>query len=110
MLSAANTSGGRVPRVPFLTCSPRDGGSCNSSLRTEQTTATLRCGEENSSARIFIRNSSPGFANDFNCCAPEQSAIRNPQSATRPPLHPFDHCHAVRLQVFFQTGADDLRG
>src|ERR1035441_1112952 len=83
------------------------------------TTATLRCGEENSRARIFISNAPFRFTAHFN---PDQakgvSGTGNSMETLgfglrtldfpKPPFGPFDHGHPRRLQIFLEAGGQDL--
>src|SRR5262245_44937205 len=84
------------------------------------TTATRRCGEENSSPRIFIRDPPFRFIDYFNA---HKSEIRPTASHIgcwmldvgcwmlniKPSFRPFNYRHSVRLQVILQSRADDLR-
>src|SRR5690348_8300879 len=86
-----------------------DRDSWNSPLRT---TATLRCGEENSSAKIFIRNSPLSFSQGLDgypehrtrrtvdcglLVAPKRCGGGWALYAAKPSFRPFNHCHAVGI-------------
>src|SRR5450759_1556820 len=66
MASQITPSEGRVIRVPIFPGTEAEWDSHGSSLRLEERTATLRCGEENSSANIVINNPPFRFTDDFN--------------------------------------------
>src|SRR5215469_5335617 len=76
--------------------------SLSSSLRA---TATLRCEEENSSAKIFIRNAPLVLIEDFNC---DFAEILRWKFVIRHSLRPFNDRDTIRFQVFFQSGSENL--
>src|SRR5690348_4103048 len=69
------------------------------------TIATLRCGEENSSARIFMGNSPFVFTEDFNFHAPH---IGHLKCVVRHSVRPFNHRHAVRSQIILNPSRVNL--
>src|SRR6266850_386099 len=69
--------------------------------RPSSTTATLRCSDENSSARIFIGDAAPRFAERFDA--------RMPEFFERIPFRPFNDREAVGLaKIFLQPRRKDL--
>src|SRR5258705_8446885 len=89
-----------VPRSPVSVVS-----ASTSPLRA---TATLRCDEENSSARIVISNFPLRFADDFDFYLFEDSIFHLPLSIFQP-FRPFHHRHAVRRQELLDAGRQNLR-
>src|SRR5262245_60212910 len=75
-------------------------------------TATLRCGDENSSASIVILNSSRSFADSFNDYGPEDAGGDQPRRlVTKPAFGPFnDHNCGGVIDKLFETGPDHLAG
>src|ERR1017187_3072056 len=104
MASQITPSEGRVIRVPIFPGTEEEWDSHGSSLRLEERTATLRCGEENSSAKIVINNFSFRLAQDLNFYKNHPARFFFIHHFPRP----FNHRHAIRLQEFLQPGGHNL--
>lgn len=69
------------------------------------TTATLRWGEENSIASIFINDAAAGFVEDFDLDAAKG---RRSARVAEQAFGPFDDGDAIGPQIFLKAGGDDL--
>src|SRR5205823_5127596 len=79
------------------------------------TTATLRCDEENSSAKMFITNPARGCIDVLQFHPARRlrpfldgSLRRGIPKITKPALGPLDDRNAIRVEIFFKAGARDL--
>src|SRR5450759_1721786 len=123
MASQITPSEGQVIRVPIFPGTEAEWDSHGSSLRLEESTATLRCDDENSSAKIVINNFSFRFIQHFNRHAPHISrqlgcwmlhacsrfiGVGCWKFTFKNPLRPFNYRHTIRLQKFLQPGGHHL--
>src|SRR3954468_7549311 len=95
-----------VPRPPVSTTSAICG-----ELAGPPSTATLRWGDEDSSAKIVIRNAAFGFAEslDLNPTGSRGEGRRRNIEwvCAEPTFGPFDYSDAIGCEVFFKACGDD---
>ena len=77
--------------------------TASASTTPSRASATLRCADENSSAKIVINNFPFRLAHNFNFHSTNFFHLPAFHLPLRNPLRPFNHRHAVRRQKFFDA-------